>query len=360
LRKTCIIAAVLLVTSACSKAPGQQTGATPPAPSTAAAGGPAVAAPATAAAPGQTAAAPPAVKPVPATLPDIVARVNGDPVSKMEFENAIRSLEAQAGQGVPYDKRNEVYRQVLDQLVGYKLLIQESKARKLVVADAEIDSQIAQMRKQFPDEDAFTKALAEQQLDVNKLRENVRSQMLVSRFMEMEIGPSIQVTDADIQAFYDQNKAQFNQPETMRASHILIRFPENADEAAKSQARTRADAVLTKLKAGGNFAALAKEFSQDAASAANGGDLGFFAKAQMPPAFGDVAFTLKPGQMSGLVESQVGYHIIKAAEHRAARVVPLTEASAEIRQFLTQQQQQEKAEAYVNTLKAKAKIEILI
>jgi peptidyl-prolyl cis-trans isomerase C len=355
LRKTCIIAGILFVTSACSKAPVQQTGATPPAPGTSTA-----AAAATSAAPGQPAAATPAVKPVPATLPDVVARVNGDPVSKMEFEDAIRSLEAQAGQGVPYDKRNEVYRQVLDQLVGYRLLIQESKARKLVVADLEVDAQIAQMKKQFPNEEAFTKALAEQQLDVDKLRDNVRQQMLVSRFIDVEIGPSIQVTDADIQAFYDQNQEKFNQPETMRASHILIRFPENADTATKSQARTQADAVLAKLKAGGNFAALAKEYSQDAGSAANGGDLGFFAKAQMLPAFADAAFALKSGQMSGLVETQVGYHIIKAAEHRAARVVPLTEASAEIRQFLTQQQQQEKTEAYVNTLKAKAKIQILI
>jgi peptidyl-prolyl cis-trans isomerase C len=355
LRKTCIIAGILLVTSACSKAPAQQTGATPPAPGTSTA-----AAAAASAAPGQPGAATPAVKPVPATLPDVVARVNGDPVSKMEFEDAIRSLEAQAGQGVPYDKRNEVYRQVLDQLVGYKLLIQESKARKLVVADAEVDAQIAQMKKQFPNEEAFTKALAEQQLDVDKLRENVRSQMLVSRFIDIEIGPSIQVTDADIQAFYDQNKEKFNQPETMRASHILIRFPDNADTAAKNQSRTQADAILAKLKAGGNFAALAKEFSQDAASAANGGDLGFFAKAQMLPAFADVAFALKPGQMSGVVETQAGYHIIKGEEHRAARVVPLTEASAEIRQFLTQQQQQEKAEAFVNALKAKAKIQILI
>jgi parvulin-like peptidyl-prolyl isomerase len=80
----------------------------------------------------------------------------------------------------------------------------------------------------------------------------------------------------------------------------------------------------------------------------------------MDPVFAKVAFSLTPGQTSGLVETQVGYHIIKAAEHRAARVVPLAEATNDIRQFLTQQQQQQKAEAFVNALKAKAKIEILI
>ena len=293
-------------------------------------------------------------------LPDVVARINGEAVSKAEFENAIRTLESQAGQGEPYDRRNEVYRQVLDQLIGYKLLAQESKARKMTVADAEIDAAIGQLRKQFPGEEAFTKALADQHVTLDQLKQNMRSQLLVSKIIEAEVGPSISVTDTDIKTFYDQNKEKFNQPETMRASHILIRFPQNADAAAKGQARTRAGALLTKLKGGADFVALAKEFSQDAGSAANGGDLGFFARAQMPPAFGDAAFALKPGQLSGIVETQVGYHIIKAAERRPPQVVPLADASPEIRQFLTQQQQQQKTEAFVTTLKVKAKIEILI
>jgi peptidyl-prolyl cis-trans isomerase C len=280
-------------------------------------------------------------------------------VSKAEFENAIRTLEARAGQGVPFEKRNEVYRQVLDQLVGFKLLVQETKARKMTVPDAELEGQIGQMRQRFPSEEAFSKALADQKITLDKLKQDMRSQMLVSKIIETEVAPTVSVTDKDIQAFYEQNKQRFNEPEGVRASHILIRFPQNADAAAKKQARTQAEAVLGKLKAGGDFAALAKEFSQDS-SAANGGDLGLFAREQMDPAFAKVAFSLKPGQTSGLVETQFGYHIIKAAEHRAARVVPLAEASNDIRQFLTQQQQQQKAEAFVNALKAKAKIEILI
>ena len=360
LRTTWTIAGILLLTCACSKAPVQQTGSAPAAPGAAQPATPVATSSAAPSLPGQAAAPAPAVKPVPAMLPDVVARINGEPLSKAEFENAIRMLESQAGQGVPYDKRNEVYRQVLDQLVGFRLLLQETKARKIVVAETEIDATINQMRKQFPSEEAFTTAMAAQSVTLAKLKEDVRTQMLVTKFMEAEIGPTVKVTDADIQAFYAQNTDKFNQPETMRASHILIRIPQNADDAAKTQARAQAGTVLTKVQGGGDFAALAKEFSQDAGSAPNGGDLGFFARTQMVPAFGDVAFSLKPGQVSGLVETQYGFHIIKAGEHRAARVVPLAEASGEIRQFLTQQQQQQKAQAYVNSLKAKAKIEILI
>ena len=310
----------------------------------------------------QTAPAAPAaaVKPVPATLPEVLARVNGEAVPKADFEKAVRNLEARAGQGVPFEKRNEVYRQVLDQLIGYRLLAQESRGRKVTVSDAEIDGQIAQIRQRFPDEAAFSKALADQQVTLETLKQDTRTQMMISKIIEAEVGPTISVTDKDIQAFYDQNRERFNEPEAVHASHILIRFPEKADDAAKKQARARAETVLKQVKAGGDFGALAKEYSQDPGSAANGGDLGFFARGQMVPAFDTTAFGLKPGHTSGVVETPFGYHIIRVAEHRAARVVPLTEVSQQIQQFLTQQQQQQKADAFVNQLKAKARIEILI
>ena len=119
LRTTWTIAGILLLACACSKAPVQQTGSASAAPAAAQTTPPAATGSAAPALPGQAAAPAPAVKPVPAMLPDVVARVNGEPLSKAEFENAIRALESQAGQGVPYDKRNDVYRQVLDQLVGF-------------------------------------------------------------------------------------------------------------------------------------------------------------------------------------------------------------------------------------------------
>ncbi|MBE3072931.1 MAG: peptidylprolyl isomerase [Acidobacteria bacterium] len=347
---------LLLLSLACRRAPAQPgtAAAAPGVQSAPAAQG----APPAQAVPAAQAATP--VKPVPATLPDVLARVNGEAVPKADFEQAVRSLEARAGQGVPFEKRNEVYRQVLDQLIGYRLLVQETKTRKLTVTDAEVDTQIAQIRQRFPDEAAFTKALGEQNVTLAKLKQDTRTQMMISKIIEAEVGPTISVTDKDVQTFYDQNKERFNEPEAVQASHILIRFPEKADEAAKKQARARAETVMKQVKAGGNFAALAKEFSQDPGSAANGGDLGFFPKGQMVPAFDATAFSLKPGQISGIVETPFGYHIIKVADHRAARTVPLTEVSQQIRQFLTQQQQQQKAEAFVNQLKAKAKIIILI
>jgi peptidyl-prolyl cis-trans isomerase C len=303
---------------------------------------------------------PPAVKAVPPQLPEIVARVNGEAINGVELERAVKALEGRAGGPVPADQRDRVFRGVLDDMIGYKLLIQEAKARKIAVPDAEIEAQIAQIRSQFPTQQQFEQALAAQKLTLEDVREDARSEMSVEKLVEGEIAAKIAVKPEAVNDFYQKNQDKFQQGPRVRASHILISFPQNADAAAKQQAKTKAEGILKDLKAGKDFAAAAKESSQDPGSAVNGGDLGFFEKGQMVPPFEQAAFALNPGEMSELVESQFGYHIIKVAEKQTQRVVPLDEAKGQIEQYLGQQNRQAETEAFVNTLKTKAKIEILI
>jgi peptidyl-prolyl cis-trans isomerase C len=303
---------------------------------------------------------PPAAKPVPPQLPEIVARVNGEAINGAELERAVKALEGRAGGPVPADQRDRVFRGVLDDMIGYKLLIQEAKARKIAVPDAEIEAQIAQIRSQFPTQQQFEQALAAQKLTLEDVREDARSEMSVEKLVEGEIAAKIAIKPEAVNDFYQKNQDKFQQGPRVRASHILISFPQNADAAAKQQAKTKAEGILKDLKAGKDFAAAAKESSQDPGSAVNGGDLGFFEKGQMVPPFEQAAFALNPGEMSELVESQFGYHIIKVAEKQTQRVVPLDEAKGQIEQYLSQQNRQAETEAFVNTLKTKAKIEILI
>jgi peptidyl-prolyl cis-trans isomerase C len=303
---------------------------------------------------------PPAAKPVPPQLPEIVARVNGEAINGAELERAVKALEGRAGGPVPADQRDRVFRGVLDDMIGYKLLIQEAKARKIAVPDAEIEAQIAQIRSQFPTQQQFEQALAAQKLTLEDVREDARSEMSVEKLVEGEIAAKIAVKPEAVNDFYQKNQDKFQQGPRVRASHILISFPQNADAAAKQQAKTKAEGILKDLKAGKDFAAAAKESSQDPGSAVNGGDLGFFEKGQMVPPFEQAAFALNPGEMSELVESQFGYHIIKVAEKQTQRVVPLDEAKGQIEQYLSQQNRQAETEAFVNTLKTKAKIDILI
>jgi peptidyl-prolyl cis-trans isomerase C len=298
-------------------------------------------------------------KPVPAELPDPVARINGETIGRAEFERAIHTIEGRAGGPVPAERRDEVFRGVLDQMVSVKLLAQESAAQKIVVADTDVQARLDQIQKQFPNEQAFTQALAGQQITLDKLKTDIRSDLAVNKLLEQAVGGKIPaVTDADAKTFYDQNLDKFKQQEAVRASHILIRVAPDADETAKKKARAEAEDVLKQIKAGGDFAALAREHSQDG-SAAQGGDLDFFTRGQMVPAFEQAAFALKPGEVSGIVETQFGLHIIKVTDRRPERTVPFTEVSGQIKDYLSQQKREEATKAYIESLKSKGKVEIL-
>ena len=302
----------------------------------------------------------PAVKPVPAQLPDVVARVNGEDVKKAEFEMAIRSIEDRARSAVPAEQRDEVYRQVLDRLIGFHLLVQEANARKVVAPPWEVDSQVEQIKKQFPTEDAFKQMLQARGVTVEKLRADTAQTIAVNVMLKDELEPKIAVSDADRKKFYDENRARFRQDDAVHASHILIRTPENADAAAKAKAKTQADDLLAQVKKGADFAGLARKHSQDPGSAPNGGDLGFFSKGQMVPAFEQAAFGLKPGETSGVVETPFGYHIIRVSEFKAGRDLGFEEVKGQIEEYLKQQLRDQKSQEFVDQLKAKGKIQIFI
>jgi peptidyl-prolyl cis-trans isomerase C len=313
------------------------------------------------AAPGAAATpAQPAVKPVPAQLPEVVAKVNGESISKADFEMALMSMEQRAGGPVPPAERDRIYRGLIDQLVGYRLLIQESKARKVAVPDADIEAQVGAIRKQFPTEEAFQKTLTERQMTLDKLKSDARQEMAIAKLIAEEVTPKIVVKPEEVTAFYAQNPQHFQQGDRVRASHILITVPKDADAAAKTAARAKAEQILKDLKAGKDFATLAKANSQDPGSAEKGGDLGFFQKGEMVGPFNDVAFTLKPGAMSEIVETDFGFHIIKVVDKQAGRVVPIEEAKTQIEQFLQEQSREKETEAFVNGLKAKSKVDIYI
>jgi peptidyl-prolyl cis-trans isomerase C len=316
-------------------------------------------APAAAAAGSQATSATPA-KPVPAQIPDVVARVNGEAVTKTDFDRAVQNLEARAGGPIPAEQRDQVLRGVLDQIIGYTVLVQEGRARNVTVPDADVDARIGQIRGQFPSEEEFTKMLGERKLTLDQVKSDVRRDMTITKLIDAEIASKVAVTPEQVNDFYAKNPDQFKQGESVRASHILIAVPKGADAAAKTQARAKAEQVLKDVKAGQDFAALAKEHSADPGSAANGGDLGFFQQGQMVGPFNDAAFTLAPGTTSELVETDFGFHIIRVVEKKEGRTIPLEEVKPQVEQYLERLNRQEQTDAFVNGLKAKGKIEILI
>jgi peptidyl-prolyl cis-trans isomerase C len=316
---------------------------------------------ASSAAPGAAApAAPAAVKPVPAELPAVIAKVDGETVERWELENAIKGVEGRAGSPIPAERRDEIVRGLIDQLVAFHVLSQEAHARQMDATDAEVTARMGQFKSGFPNEQAFEQALSAQGMTVDQLQKQTHMGLQVSKVIDAEITSKIAVQDADVETFYKENTERFKQGETVHASHILIGIPQGADAAQKQQARAKAQQVLKKLKGGADFATLARENSQDTGSAAKGGDLGFFPQGQMEPAFEKAAFALAPGKISDVVETPFGFHIIKVTERRPPHTAALEEVAPQIKQFLTGQQRQAKITAFVDQAKAKRKIEVLV
>lgn len=297
---------------------------------------------------------------MPATLPEVVAKFGNESVTKAEFEKAVRMIEARAGQPVPVQQRDQIYRRILDQLIDVRLLQAEAKARNITVPDTEVDTRIGQLKQQFKTEEEFTQKLASQQLTIDQLKSELQKDLMVSKCLEAEIAPKVNVPQAELDAFYAEHPDQFKQPERIRASHILISVDSKATDVQKQEAKAVADGLLKRARGGEDFAALAKQFSKDS-SAQNGGDLNFFPRGQMVPAFETAAFALKaPGDISDVVETPFGYHIIRLTERQPESTVPLAQVSNQLTDYLKKRKQQEMTGQFVQSLRAKYKVEVLI
>ena len=273
----------------------------------------------------------------------------------------MKRIEARAGGPVPPEKRDEVLRGVLDQLVAYHLLAQESRARKIAIGDQEVDARLAEIRKSFPSEDAFKQGIAAQGLTPEHLREQARTSLEVAKVIEAEVTSKVAVQDAEVSTFYQQNLERFKQGDSVHASHILFGVAQDATPAQKTEAKAKAQAALKQVRAGADFATVARAQSQDPGSAQSGGDLGFFPKGQMTPAVrGRGVQAQSRARSARSSRRRSGFTSSRCTSGAAPRTAPLTEVAGQIKDFLTQGQREQKLEQFVEQVKAKGKIEILL
>lgn len=288
-----------------------------------------------------------------------VAVVNGTVIKQAEFDSEMsRVLERLQRTGrIPNDlERSQIKKQVLENLIARELLYQESQKKGIKVDQKEIEEQITALKGRFPSEVEFKNALSTANLTEADLRFQFERDVAIRKLLDDQIGGKSTVSEKESRAYYDSNLASFKKSEQVRASHILIKVDPGADEAKKAEARTKIESLQAKLKNGEDFGALAKEYSEGP-SGPKGGDLGFFGRGQMVKPFEEVAFSMKPGQVSGMVETRFGYHLIMVTERTPESTLSYEEVKDRLEQYLKQQKVQEEIAAYVETLKSKAKIE---
>jgi len=300
-----------------------------------------------------------------------IATVNGKTIGEAELNVRVAATMKQLGPrlaGLPPQYAAQVQKQfrqqTLENLVAERLLDEQVVAAQIKITDADITAELTKMGAQLtpPKTLEDIKKLVEADgINFEQFKKDRGRGMGYRKLMESQWGDKTNVSDEEAKKFYDSNVKEFTKPEMVRASHILaLSQPKdpNADpNEVKAAAKAKAEKLLKLVKDGGDFAAIAKENSEDPGSASKGGDLGFFPRGKMVKPFEDAAFAMKPGQISDLIQTNYGYHIIKVTDHNDASVTPFEQVKAQIVAQLSGEKKNAIIKQYIQSLKDKAKIE---
>jgi peptidyl-prolyl cis-trans isomerase C len=290
---------------------------------------------------------------------DKAAVVNTTVITQAELDSQMRIVVDRlrsSGRLPDVAQLDQIRSQVLENLIARELLYQESLKKGIKVSQDEINEQLINLKSQFPNEAEFNQALTRMDLTEASIKEKIQRDLALKKLIEDEIVPKVTVSESEIRAFYDNNPETFKQPERVKASHILIKVDPKADSAQKAEAKKKIDMVQAKLQKGEDFGALAKKYSEGP-SAPKGGDLGYFSRGQMVKPFEDAAFGMKPGEVSGMVETRFGYHLIKVTDKTPEGTIPFADVKEKLGEFLKQRKIQEEIQVYVKNLEETAKIE---
>jgi peptidyl-prolyl cis-trans isomerase C len=306
---------------------------------------------------------PPATK-IADLFPDaVVAKGKGFEIKRTKLDEALISFKANLaarGQNVPPEQMAMFEQQMLDQLIRLQLILAHSNDADRTTGKALATKRLDAIKKRAGSDETLNRQLKSVGMTSDDLIKKVTDEAVAETTVEREL--TVKVTDEEVKKFYDENPSKFEQPEQVRASHVLIGTKDAAgtdlSEEKKKEKKTLAESVLKRAKAGENFAKLARELSDDPGSKEKGGEY-TFGKGAMVPEFEAAAFGLKTNEVSEIVTTQFGYHIIKLSEKIPAKKVDLSEASTDIRDYLKQGALQKILPPYLDKLRKEAGVEIL-
>ena len=288
----------------------------------------------------------------------IAAVVNEEVITTFELDKEYRLMQKEQ-EKLPAGEKMGLRSAALNRLVDKKLIDQKIRELDIKVMDDEIKSAIDDVKKQnHMNQEALVQALAGQGLSFEQYRAQLKEQLERLRLMSQEVRSKIQVGDTEVREYYDANRAKYGAVEQFRARHIFFKIDRKGGAAELARVEAVAAGVLKQARAGKDFAELAKTYSNDPAAAKDGGDLGTFKKADMLPEIGDSVAAMKQGEISELVLSQAGLHIIKLEEISLSSGKPFSEVKGEIEELLYKKKADERFAQWVKDLRASVAIEI--
>ena len=287
-----------------------------------------------------------------------IARVNDTILLRQDLDREMKLVSlklARQGRPVNAEQLKRYEGEIRDTLINRTLLLQQAKSAGIDVKDSAVVKALDEFKAAFKDEKAYQNALTEMGFTEEMLKSQINSGLTIKTLIDKTVLQKISVSDQQVRAYYDDNPNLFRKPEQVKASHILIQVPANADEAKQADALAAIQALKLRLDNGENFATLAQEYS-DGPSKTKGGDLGFFSREQMVPPFSEAAFALQPGQTSDVVQTRFGYHLIRVTERQAEQTMAYNEVKEAISARLRQEQEGKKIDAYLEKIKEHADI----
>ena len=320
----------------------------------------------------------PVLVPADTVVEEIIARVNNEIVTRTEYvrsrdqlKQEIQQQDAANADRIFAEKQRDVLRDLIDQ----QLLLQKGKDLGFT-GDTELIKRLDEMRKQMNLEtmEDLEKAAEAQGASYEDFKQNLRNQIITQHVIGQEVGSRLAMNKDEVKKFYDQHRAEMEQPEQVRLSEILIapkipakpapsadakpEQPSDAEtEAAMAAAQAKAQDLLDQIHKGAKFEDLAKKYS-DGPSAKDGGDLSYFKRGTLAPELEDKVFALKAGEVTDVIRTKQGYVILQATEHQKAGVPTLKEAEPRIQDALYMQKLQPALRAYLTTLREEAFIDI--
>ncbi len=285
----------------------------------------------------------------------VLAKVNGKEITQADLSKEMDKVKVMMKNSGLAPEQMEgmlpnIEPQIIDGIVTKALVQDECKKKKIEVSNEELKAEVDQIKSDMPKEFSLDKMLEQSGMTYESFEGEVREQLKLKKLLNIT-----EPDDAQVKAYYDEHNEYFEVPETVRARHILITIEDTDSDEAKAEKKAKADGIRKQLVDGADFAKLAADNS-DCPSKRDGGSLGNVRRGQMVPPFEDATFKLKVGEISEVVETQFGYHVIEAVERSEAKTVPLEEAAPQIKAAIKQEAFQEKVLVLIDDLKEKADI----